>query len=870
MGPVLASSSSGSWKRAAVNAGLAAILLAGAYQLPATMDVDFANAPAGYLSTEGFHDAEAGYRWSRARSEIHFHDPGAKWNVRLELLLSGFRPRDLPPPLLIVETPGRTFRLKPSRKVEPFAMDVSTRGNWSSTLRVVLRSEVFTPGGGDERSLGVRVHRARLATSGRAIPPIRQLFFGSLLVFLVGLYVPALGRWYIAMPALLAISFVYFRQWAAMALPPIAVGLALVVVVARFVPSVTSLARSWSKAVSSALLQATPSLLELAIVAGVATGAAVVAYAGRPIVELDLGSSAFEPIVRRFRGYDRDALSVHFREPLPGAVIDLRDFGAGRPWKIAIRAALEGDAQLAVLARADGAELRTELGPTWESHSFTAPAPDFSWRSGYELSFAGFAGAKLKISSIRVDRGSSLPSARAILFITISAWAFLFGLRGMGLRERGATWLAVAWLVVPAGAVLLSPAVAIPLLPLVVVASVATSAVAILVRGGLLALAERDIVPELAPGVLVVASLGFLAWFLAMASPLYVGGHFAYHTAIAEEIWQGKFLLYYLPDAANMLSRQPQWGGLVVPHPSLYHTVSSPFAGLPHFWFLVGTKLFVAGLLFMIPITCGLVATVVADARAGVFAAAATLVPTGFQLLALGHLMTIFGCAAATVALGLLAVCANRLSEKGIFWLVSGALTISFLSYTGTLLFGSAALALTAVISYRSDRDFSKSLVKLSLVSWTLAFLLYYVHWAVPFVRDTLPVLLFGAGGERTIDLGARAAAVPSKFTYSFGSFLIPLGGLLGIALVEGRSRARRLLEGWALVLVLFTLLDLGFNFLLKHHYFSWPVVALGLGFFLHRLDEKGRLGRVTARVSFLALIVSAVRAAIRVATGGG
>ncbi|HXV64917.1 MAG TPA: hypothetical protein VEK15_29740, partial [Vicinamibacteria bacterium] len=496
--------------------------------------------------------------------------------------------------------------------------------------------------------------------------------------------------------------------------------------------------------------------------------------------------------------------------------------------------------------------------------------PDFSWRSGHELSFAGFPGAKLKVSSVRIDRGRSLPSVRAILFLTISAWALLLALRGIGLPERRAAWLSVAWLMVPAGAVLLWPAIAIPLLPLVVVASVATAAGAILVRGGVRALAERDVVPEPAPGVLAVASLGFLAWFLAMASPLYVGGHFAYHAAIAEEIWQGKFLLYYLPDPANMLSRQPQWGGLVVPHPSLYHTVSSPLAGLPRFWFHTGTKLFVAGLLTMIPITCGLVATDVADRRAGVYAAAATLGPTGFQLLALGHLMTIFGCAAATVALGLLAICANRLSEKGIFWLVSGALTIGFLSYTGSLLFGSAALALTALISYRSDRDFSKSLVKLALVSWTVAFLLYYVHWAVPFFRDTLPVLLFGTGGERVIDLSARVAAVPSKFTYSFGSFLVPLGGLLGIALAEGRSRGRCLLEGWALVLVLFTLLDLGFNFLLKHHYFSWPVVAIGLGLLFHRIDGRGRFGRPAARIFLLALVVSAVRAALSVASGGG
>jgi len=42
------------------------------------------------FAVENFHDAERGYRWSRARSRLVFRDPGASGRARLELTLAGF------------------------------------------------------------------------------------------------------------------------------------------------------------------------------------------------------------------------------------------------------------------------------------------------------------------------------------------------------------------------------------------------------------------------------------------------------------------------------------------------------------------------------------------------------------------------------------------------------------------------------------------------------------------------------------------------------------------------------------------------------------------------------------------------------------
>src|SRR4029079_14416993 len=101
----------------------------------------------------------------------------------------------------------------------------------------------------------------------------------------------------------------------------------------------------------------------------------------------------------------------------------------------------------------------------------------------------------------------------------------------------------------------------------------------------------------LPPAALAAAALGFLAWLAAPLTPLYRGGHFVFHSSIAQEIWQGRLLLYALPYPGSMLSQQAQWGNVIVPHPALYHTLAAPLAALPHAAFFVAEKVLLALLL---------------------------------------------------------------------------------------------------------------------------------------------------------------------------------------------------------------------------------------------------------------------------------
>jgi hypothetical protein len=310
---------------------------------------------------------------------------------------------------------------------------------------------------------------------------------------------------------------------------------------------------------------------------------------------------------------------------------------------------------------------------------------------------------------------------------------------------------------------------------------------------------------------------------------------------------------------------------MTVPHPSLYHTVASPLAVLPRPWFHLGTKLFLALLLFGVTLVAWTVARAAGGAsgeRAGTLAAfAAVTFPTTWQLLGLGHLMTIFGCFAAAAALGFTAVATNKLEERRTWLLALGLVTFAFLSYTGSLLFASIALVFATAALAREEPGLARRLGSILVVAWGLALLLYYMHWVVPFVRDTLPRMLSGDGSPGSIDWTARLALLPEKLDYTFGTFWVPLAGLLGLRLAEPRPR-RILLYGWGVVLPLFSVLDLAFNFLLKHHYFSFPVIAVGAGLALGKLPEKGRLGMAVFLLVVVYLSVTGGASLFRLATG--
>jgi hypothetical protein len=873
---------SGVWKAAGASALGTILLVTLAYRLPTTMVVDMGDAPLGALLTDNFHDAEEGYRWTRSTSRMRFLDPGASPTARVEIFLAGFRPRGTPPPILVIESGGETLRRSPGKRAELYELETRTEGVWSSTLEVFLRSDTFSPGAGDDRSLGIRVHEARLVLPNGSRPPLRQLA-ATLTLVLVGLF--AGSRWRDSntsgtsglvassvVAAAAGFAFAFARVWATILVPSLAVALGAALIVRWLLPEFARVIAETISRSRSALVNGLKALASgwAIYVAVLAISGTVLTYWSRPRFELDLGSGRADVVSRRFTGFDQEG-GVNFRRALPGAALDLRDFGALSPWTVELRARSEvatDETALVTLLRAGNFELSGVLSSDWSLHRATLPAPSLGWRSGHWLEFPAIGdGRELQIDSLVIDRGRSFPSLGALLWILTSAWLVMASFAASGLSSRFGSVGATLFLALLFAGLILEPGILPRVLPSFFLAAFASLLLSAFGRGAFETLSTEVFVPELGPLALAISSFGFVLWFLATASPLYAGGHFGYHTAIAEEIWHGQFLLYYLPEPGSMLSRQPQWGNVIVPHSSLFHTIVAPFAAFPSIWFHTLTKLFLSTLLFAIATTSALLATRVCDPRTGTYAAAIVVgLPTGFQLLGLGHLMTLFGCWAATLALGFIILVSDRLSERLIFVVSLMLLSLCFLSYTGSLLFTSLSLAAAASLLFRKEPRLAKRLGTLLIAGWAVAMVLYYGNWILPFLSETIPSLVSGRSSD-SIDFVSRIAAQPKKLAYTFGSSLVLLTGLAGLYRLQGRDRV--LLGSWALVIVVFGLLDLAFNFLLKQHYYSFPAIAIGVALAFRWLEERGLWGRVVVGVFLVSICVMGLREAVSVSQNG-
>ena len=857
------------------------------YLVRPTMVVHPGSGLLGALSVRNFHDAEGAFRWTRGRSTLVISDPGPGVEGRVEVRVSGFRGPGHAAPLLLIQAGSESQRTRPGRRAESFSFPTQTRGWWRSDLEVVFRSETFTPGDEDRRALGVRIYEVRWIPSGSKIQlgsaPVRQLVYtsGGLLLFFV-LLVQAgtpqrkalnIG---LVVAAIWALGFAFARLYAVVLAPAIFWLLVVALSARVFLP--TAATRSLAEVLGDSLRRAIRGLTlwrgrPVAALAVLSAVGGVASYFAHPVIEVDLGSGRETTLAQRFAGLDQEE-GVRFRRALPGARINLRDFGTGSQWRIEITAAVfqadPNTRQTLLLARSGGEELTAELGLSWSRHAFVTDA-SAGFRPGLQIDFPSAAAPlDLRVDRIRIERGRSLPSPR-ILLILFGASLLLMAAGGAtGLSARAATLGAFGILVGELVALAIEPVLVIPFASVFLFISAAALVLASFVTASLAALERLSWLPALHPVALAVATLGFVVWSTVTLFPLYEGGHFVYHSSIAEEIWQGRFMHYYLPSPENMLSHQTHWDNAVIPHSCLYHTVVSPLAAFPRIWFYSLEKIVLAGMLAMMVLAASVLATCFGDKRAGVWAGVFVItLPPSFQLLGLGHLMTLFGMWTATLALSLLVLRFENLKERTTWWWATIALTICFLSYTASLLFAGVVVALTVSLLYRQAPGPTRALAGISVLAAATAFLLYYVHWTSPFLTEALPKLFDHSTFQGGASIWNRVLTLPGRLSFTYQNVWLPLFGLAGLSLAP-QSPRRTFLFLWGGILILFSGLELLFNFLLKHHYFVMVPVSVGLGLGARWLSGKGRVG-VTAVAIFLAhLVILAFRSALAVAMGNG
>jgi hypothetical protein len=849
---------------------IALSLVAGAYQTRRPVEIDLGSALTSAPFVDDFHDAEGSYRWSRALSCITFPDVGAGGSGVLVLELSSYRPRGTTLPVALVEAEAVRERVEVGRGLQTISLPVTPRGVWSSPLTACVRSETFQPGPFDQRPLGVRVHRARwLPGAGHwVVPPVRQLLFSCLMVLLTGGILAAVGlrersafAGGVASAILLAVGYIFLRSFAAKTALPASMAMAIAFVAVRFFPQLTSRfgryislsACAWWRGLRISVSWPAAALALLGVVALIG------AYVARPALSIDMGSGKEASRTRRFAALDASS-GVRFRRVLDGAELDLRDFGGGACWRITVTGSWpEGGRRPLPLVRARGVEAAVPLGDEWTTNQIDVDAP-LGWDSGLLLEFP-VAGSL--VDRVEILRGFSLPSLR-VLFATLgAALAGSVAAGASGLKPRAVRLTFGLLMVFQAAAVYADPVLWIPFASLFL--GICAMATLVAAFAG-----AAEVHWEDAPLVAATVTLGFVVWLTTMSAPLYHGRHFIYHSNIAEEIWKGKFLVFYLPHPDNILSREAQWGGLRVPYSCLYHVLVAPLSSLPTFWFQQAHKVLQAALLASTAFAAALGAWKLASGKAALWTAILFVsLPATFQLLGLAHFLTVFGTWASTLAIVYLIVRFRELQRASRWWGAVGLLTLAFLSYTASLLFTGFTLLVALPFLARADRRQAWHLVTAALAATVASLVLYYGYWVLPFVRESIPLLLASEGGD-AIPVGTRLALVPGKLTYSFGSLVLPLAGLLGVGLLGLRSREERrfLLLAWISVLVLFSFADVFFNFILKHHYFTLAPVVIGAAALLDAGTRRGGWTRWASGALLVYAVALGLRSAAALALG--
>ena len=843
-----------------------------AYQVMRPVVVDFGSALAVPLATHGLYPAEEGYRWTNGRGEIALPSPGGGRAVRLEMVVSAWRPRGTPAPQLRIIAEGASVVAEPGPAPALLSLAANTGHSARGDLDVLIESERFVPSRGDPRTLGVRLHQVRLSPAGGllqpGLPPLAPVLWALAVVqLLFWIGVRAAGgpdarafRTGLLAAVVVAIGLAAARAWTVWLLPAAAAGEGLLLLVVAVVPQHVRRVGAVIADAAGRFRAAGRALEPRPIAALVALGlvGTVVAYWMQPIVVIPMGSgreTAFEDGLGSFDARD----GVRFRHVATGAALDLRDLGAGA-WRATVIAAAPGEPRPLPLVDAGAGLVEATLGPEWSTHEIVARAP-WGWRSGLILAFPGSRRDDLWLREVRIDRGRAWPSVRIVTCVIAAGLLLALTLRASGLRG-GAAWAGAAVFVAcEAAAIAADPAAALPHVP---------HLVAIVLLGAMVTVLARSLL-ALPPAAVAAGGVGFMAWLAATTAPLYRGGHFVFHSSIAEEIWKGRFLLYYLPYPGSMLSQQAQWGNVIVPHPALYHTLAAPLAALPHAAFFVAEKVVLALLLAgMVWASAALAARLGPPGAAEAAAILMAAMPASFQLLGLGHLMTILGCWAMTMAVAYLALNWDGLGERRRWWRAVLLLALCYLAYFAGLLFMLMVIAIAAAALIRSQPAFVRALLTAGATAAALAFAAYYVNWTWPFLSESVPQLLHGSGAESGANAGAWRARLilePGKLAYTFGAILVPVLGIAG--LVAARKGVERvLLLAWATVLPVFTGLDLFLNFLLKHHYFTMVPVAVGGGVLLAGVAQRGRGGRIVAVAALLIMAVLAARVGLDAATG--
>ncbi len=161
------------WQLLAAILGVLALIVATSIRRDIVFEMDRSLAFAS-----GFHPPERQgdetFAWTTDRAEIVLDGFDRRMAWQCAARLRGGRPDAIDQPVVQMTVDGRPALMRAAAGVyQDFS--VAVPAGPVRRLSLALSSPTFTPGGGDDRALGVQIDRIRCAPSGRPLPPARAI-----------------------------------------------------------------------------------------------------------------------------------------------------------------------------------------------------------------------------------------------------------------------------------------------------------------------------------------------------------------------------------------------------------------------------------------------------------------------------------------------------------------------------------------------------------------------------------------------------------------------------------------------------------------------------------------------------------------------
>lgn len=635
-------------------------------------------------------------------------------------------------------------------------------------------------------------------------------------------------------------------------------------------------------------------LLVAALVVFGATFQLLVSYS------IDVGSGRDTPFVQGFNAPLfplPDGSPGDYRTTSAHAYVSLPGVGSDNSFRVTLRMAADGGPALKGDTRinANGREVgRVRLGNDWQNVVVTAtsgPAEMFNAAnlnleivSPTELAEGGEQRGAL-VDRITIEQvGSSGALSRSpahetgLLLGLLLLYLLLARSGGVVPRLPGRR---LALCVTTLTAVVVAWALALYRVELMVALPHLLTTLAL---GYLLFIAASHLLPRII-GHATPATLRLIAVALALAFMLRYGLSalpqaqvidLPYHLKWLKTLLGGDFLALYLPSAGGLSSVPPEWNlNVLIPKSPLFYLALWPlglFSGIalgPAM--LLVTSLFDTSVVLLLFVLLRRVSMQGALWSALLYA----VIPLAMRAFAFGILPTILAQALALLVISMPTLFPGSLRRPLPFagWVL--LLAASLVAFPTALAFNSFVLVFSGV-GWAWRRAAPRSTLPLLAgglaIAVVLSFAVYYGLYIGPFLAQTLPAMQGGVRSHgQELWPGGLSELVGWTAGYSISWILwllLPTGILLlrqpvSSSQVAGckrlASRVAILMLGWLIIFVVGVVLNLRFDMIGKHIYYTMPAAAIAGGLVLSRLWMRNRASRLLAALVALSVAWSAI-----------